>query len=514
MNINIPGYLNSSKVAYGRDTIGTIPNMWQSNPGQNPRFAEFSNSIANTDEQIDDTGVSFTAFLPFSTSRDRETLRNYTGPATVFDTGVVCTPANITFSAVYDADQSGSAIAGNLTLDGTSPSSEPEPFYCLLPMSDPMYNLMWNISVCFISEFDRYYTFLVFNTTAPSILNWILETNNSLDSPLMNFRPDSFFFSTEGPWPTAILTNNTDIEISVTSCRSALSANRDPSSSGPIDGYVYNISATSQNDGPEPSLAWPGTLQTELELGDTSDIYLSYDTENVRRQLGVLPEYQLPDERGLMALDYQYTFWEGLIHSLPTTGVLVNGTFGEASTYPSALMIRGKCLDSGQQFSQSGNQAHVSLFHDTLRTTRSPAKALKGWFMTLVQQAYFDELPRFTVGSPATYMNSLIVQVPARWVGFVIVLAMTAIHLLLVTGTTVWYLCSTRFTMLGNSWQAVAQITSDETMPLLVQATDMKDREVMALIHRGPAAGKKYKLAKHWTTGREELSAIEKPPLN
>ena len=37
---------------------------------------------------------------------------------------------------------------------------------------------------------------------------------------------------------------------------------------------------------------------------------------------------------------------------------------------------------------------------------------------------------------------------------------------LVVLGVTVWYLGETRHTMLGNSWQSVAQVASDLTPPL------------------------------------------------
>lgn len=155
-----------------------------------------------------------------------------------------------------------------------------------------------------------------------------------------------------------------------------------------------------------------------------------------------------------------------------------------------------------------GDWGHISLFLDVLSTTQSPARALQAWLTTLNQMKYYNSVSRFSAKSEATYMFSTAVLVPSRWLGFIAVVAMTAVHVLLTLCIVVWYLLGTDHTMLGNSWQAVAQVVSDKTLPLLKKATNTKDTEVEELIQRGQGTRQKYSIIKSKTTGRLELVAV------
>ena len=97
---------------------------------------------------------------------------------------------------------------------------------------------------------------------------------------------------------------------------------------------------------------------------------------------------------------------------------------------------------------------------------------------------------------------------PQRWVGFLGVVALLACHVLAVAGVTAWYLYVTRYTMLGNSWQAVSQVVSEETLPLIRRASCLKDSEVRAIIRRERNKGERYSIARSRETGRSELVAI------
>ena len=62
---------------------------WLRPPSAFPAFAEFSRPVSSPDG-VDDTGVLLRAFLPFADAQSRESIRNYSGLATVLDSRVSC----------------------------------------------------------------------------------------------------------------------------------------------------------------------------------------------------------------------------------------------------------------------------------------------------------------------------------------------------------------------------------------------------------------------------------------
>jgi hypothetical protein len=57
--------------------------------------------------------------------------------------------------------------------------------------------------------------------------------------------------------------------------------------------------------------------------------------------------------------------------------------------------------------------------------------------------------------------------------------------------------------MLGNSWQAVAQMVSEAAMPLLLRADDLKDAEVAGIIRGEMGGAGRYGIARSRKPGRE-----------
>lgn len=146
------------------------------------------------------------------------------------------------------------------------------------------------------------------------------------------------------------------------------------------------------------------------------------------------------------------------------------------------------------------------LFHDALAGTGgSPAHALQSWLTTLTRQRYYDSLGRFSAGAEARYVNSVPVFVPRQWGGFLGVMAMLVCHALAVVGVTAWYVCVTRYSMMGNSWQVVAQVVSEEKLPLIQRASGLKDSEVKAIIRRERNTAGRYMIARSRKTRRSEL---------
>ena len=65
------------------------PNYWTTDPTVFQAFAEYTEP-GNPSDGVDDTGLTLRALLPFSDAAARQSVRNFTGMAPVFDTRVVC----------------------------------------------------------------------------------------------------------------------------------------------------------------------------------------------------------------------------------------------------------------------------------------------------------------------------------------------------------------------------------------------------------------------------------------
>ncbi|KAK8076638.1 hypothetical protein PG994_003910 [Apiospora phragmitis] len=93
-------------------------------------------------------------------------------------------------------------------------------------------------------------------------------------------------------------------------------------------------------------------------------------------------------------------------------------------------------------------------------------------------ETQFDQSYSWEYNSTATYIIAEDKSIPTTRTGLLIVIAMVTAHLA-VLGTTVFlFLRRTEATMLGNAWQSVAQVVSDDTLPILDQAGDLRDKEV------------------------------------
>lgn len=78
----VPVGINSTHAMTGTD-------YWRSQPNRFPRFDELAGDPKSA-PGVQDTGPSMRAFLPYSATADRETLKYFDGPGPVFNSQVVC----------------------------------------------------------------------------------------------------------------------------------------------------------------------------------------------------------------------------------------------------------------------------------------------------------------------------------------------------------------------------------------------------------------------------------------
>lgn len=521
--VRILGGVNTSAVAYTSGKFEDItsmpyPDVWRSTPGPYLRFAEHSQPGGQGD-YYEDTGSTFRAFIPFPSQQERAFVRNYTGRATAFDARVICTSPSLEISGItsYPDLTLEGYISVNSSATGNAiiPYGETTqcPFTCLIYAVENLYNLpmksAWTTAIC--SPPDILYQFSGDNSSGvgrPAHMYLILNTTAYRNGSWKGLVPDDesklnlsasdlkFVTTRKGTW-TEASSAPASMVISVTACFRL------------DDAFDSEVSVFSTADAPEPTLAWEFVLQdlTNTDDAPSNVSNIEYDTSGVLRQLGADGSNTSHSDRGVLNLKVgrRYSGTEGYfswtnntswICDFPTQYVSnMSGTTGS-----SAL------LDF--RWSSLIHWGHVALFHDALLATGSPAHALQALFTSAAQMNYADLMTRFNIRSGASYVQSIDVQIPDRWFGLIVVTVIIAVHIILVCWITAWFLRLNDMTMLGNSWQAVAQVISGTTNPILLDSTNWRDADVRHRIKHIGGAKDLVRISRNVETGRSELVLV------
>jgi hypothetical protein len=94
--------------------------------------------------------------------------------------------------------------------------------------------------------------------------------------------------------------------------------------------------------------------------------------------------------------------------------------------------------------------------------------------------AYYDQMPRFQTSTRSTQVHFTTVLHPQSHRGFLSVTAVVSVHLVIVAAATILFLGKTRYTLLGNYWQSLAQIQTPEILELSSRSANATDKEVCA----------------------------------
>ncbi|KAI1395058.1 hypothetical protein F4819DRAFT_492855 [Hypoxylon fuscum] len=112
---------------------------------------------------------------------------------------------------------------------------------------------------------------------------------------------------------------------------------------------------------------------------------------------------------------------------------------------------------------------------------------------------------KWTVARPATYAMSTNVPIPTRTGGLISVIIMVIVHLATVLITLIFFLSRTKASLIGNAWQAVAHVVSDETLPVLVEADGKKDKELKEIMDRSGWNAKRTGIIRRRHNGKNEF---------
>ncbi|KAJ6184860.1 hypothetical protein N7519_006161 [Penicillium mononematosum] len=140
---------------------------------------------------------------------------------------------------------------------------------------------------------------------------------------------------------------------------------------------------------------------------------------------------------------------------------------------PGILLSKPNTADTS-----TADQSHTDLFKDVLHDTNSPALALQALITRETQAAYYEHLMREDPTASALTVFSSTTLIPVRWDGFVAGVSIIVVHFIILAVITVLFVIYTTNSMIGNSWQAVAQVVSEDMLTVLDHACKEDDEKV------------------------------------
>ncbi|OIW25173.1 hypothetical protein CONLIGDRAFT_83859 [Coniochaeta ligniaria NRRL 30616] len=508
MNISVVDY-------YGAYTGMTATEPWSKSPAFFPTFAEagpIDRIPSTTQFPLMDTGTIKRGLLPFPSER-RQVLRSYTGPAVVLSSRVGCVPVEMDVQLTPDIDFAAGAtpgpvddgpdgvwrsrhtfvmrtyLNGSASWNYTKPNGEPynylkkdettnmtyscddhtchrAPLYCPLPGDTRRIgNILGamdeaRLVFCFFEEqsTDKF----LFLQVPISADNWTVTFARQFRDPEDAASISLHKASNDAPTPWSAYTAPAlgGLNILATICSVA------------PDWDLQQVAMQTPVDIRESSITWSPENNT-------------WNTEGVLRLFGSTSLD--PVERSILTLNLSSPQPPGSAKiDIDTFAIMfsyIQRAFnGETSignfSFNSTMHFCGSCIDRVNIIAEAIHPTYNILLQSVLNSTGDPARSLDALFTALWLGMYENSMAGFDLGDMAVTVSSTVVQVPGRWTGLIIVACLVSSAYSCTIALAVMYLRGTRYTMLGNSWYAVAQLQSQELMPVLRSASTLQDSEL------------------------------------
>jgi hypothetical protein len=482
---------------------------WLRKPQEYPTFAEHRED-AFVEDGVDDTGMTLRAFLPFQASSKRENINDYVGKTTVLDNRVTCQRPSVDHAVVQYVNQL-------ITLNGTIASTRntprmdnataritsnagiagysynvPVPFACVVPTTGALKNLnevtgKYRIAICQLGEGDgtsaasgglvsefldpanltainqntylppsqqRGTAYILLNVTLGDSSHWQAVTERGAHPPAI---------SAHGAWQDLVY-SDADLVLSVSLCYAAFNTAEIP----------VRISSIANRTEPLPS------YDSSKQL---------YHFDDIREQLGQ-NRSRSSLERGVLDLSPVRSSWLAHSDELPTLEPWIrsfanmNGpsdpNSGNNPNLTAILWQAGICQTTSAQTYKYPNPTnwicpdpmHVFLFQEILQSGGSAAFALQALITSLSNIAYYDQLAQFDKSETVAQTYFLTSNAAVRHNGFAAVAAVMAFHVLMVIICLWIFLAGTRWSILGNTWCAVAQLVGMQTIDFWEKAAN------------------------------------------
>ncbi|KAK8109285.1 hypothetical protein PG984_015086 [Apiospora sp. TS-2023a] len=215
--------------------------------------------------------------------------------------------------------------------------------------------------------------------------------------------------------------------------------------------WYLNTTMNGTSTSSEPAIGWVSSVA----MGDAGNDPV--DTLQVHMQLGATRETLSPPDRGIISL-----------HPPILNNHSLKAGYGDFLQF----------FDDSFTFDEGVHEIRQSLFWGVLEDTKNPSLALHALTTVFNQMQYFDSSFKWQCGSSAFYIIAEDVSIPVASRGLIAVIALVTSHLAVLGFTILLFLRRTDVSLLGNAWQSVAQVLSDDTLSILDQAGDLRDKEV------------------------------------
>ncbi|KAB8204859.1 hypothetical protein BDV34DRAFT_235611 [Aspergillus parasiticus] len=515
---------NLTEVGIFRPLGFTEAAWWRVPPASSWTFGELTESFSQG-PNFHDTGHTYRAFIPFQDEAQRTSLRSFQGPAEVMDQRVVCVSpsfVDLRLNSTFPPRLFGQMTLGNESYPILQDMETQGPinFTCALPF--PSKNTTYGMSsLCYpllaltsntqledplvnINPDDRIPLYSGYNNPLASpmlivldILDGVAMMARNLENITTPYRVTNIH--KDGPW-SIIMNGSNTAALRVSSCFTNLVAKT----------FTVDMASSWQNW--EPRLSWDRNSN-------------SFDTESVRRQLGASLTPDSLNHRGVLALNSR-SEWEDFDMGINA----IENDFNEFDTYFHFTTTFLNLLPTPQQAltppdfpranqgillseantadTSTADRSYTDIFKDVLHDTNSPALALQALITRGTQAAYYENLMREDPITSALTAFSSTTLIPARWDGFVAGVSIIVAHFIILALITVLFVIYTRNSMIGNSWQAVAQVVSEDMLPVLDQACMEKDGEVKKRWGKDQLAH--HSTLRYWPNGRVAIGVEAK----
>lgn len=492
---------------------------WSMPPPMSWTFAEESEPYS-TGINYDDTSHTYRAFLPFLEKDQRTSLRSFRGPVPIMDQRVVCVQPALRDLRLDVLNGGSPRLSGQIAIaNDTYPMLQQTetqsyiPFMCALPTVFTL-EPQGATSLCWVNSGYDWDVLvqdalvrvgpitsngsLIVGYPQASTMFMLLDVVSRAalwTGMVQNVSVAGGKETESSPW-VIVGDGSNNPAVRVTSCMANLG----------IDTFTADIHSEWETS--EPEMSWNQPKN-------------SYNTSATRSQLGAVRPQQSLHDRGVLGLSPR-SKWRPIFPDVKIAHFDgENASDAEASnaldraitiwTFPMAFanslsapqsrivmpVHRNQTLDPGLILSRytsidpsNAHEMYRNLFQDTLNQTNSPALALQAVLMRVCQMIYYEDLLRLNETQAAETAFSHAAVIPTRWMGFGVGMGLLGTHLVVMGIVLGLFLRYTRHSLLGNYWQAVSQIYSEETSAVLEQADQMDDDEVECWIKRKiPAAG-------------------------
>jgi hypothetical protein len=533
---------NSSDVAFGLayqpETIsyaGGEPDLlyrytaWQRKAPFYPAFAEYSEPPA-AQEGTSDTGLTLRAILPYADPLVRQSVHSYTGRTTVLDARVTCQIPQFEQLAI-EGQQNALLLSGFVRASRLTPRLGNEswvytpksdtaewsrnvsaPFLCIAPLANTStwgVPDQWRSALCqlagdgtndvdggiaggLVSEFKNYsswlsaasgYTdgahfgtaYLVFNVSAGGWELWqeAFMQQAVLPMPVPDGRPVDEWQHFLLPWGLSFSAtlcysafDTADIPVSITTTTRRNRTEPEPAFNFATRRYTFTDirrqygQGADATDDPQQELERRGVLQLERQSWIAAP-GIQPPAEPYIRQYANLAG---PDPLG-NGPNWSGFLWDAFA---PQDNFNLTG-YTDINQNPSVNW-------------RSPDPMHGWLFQDIIAHGGSVAFALQSIITLLASMAYYDQLAQFDNRGTVAQSFFIETNLPTRYWGWLAVVIVLVIHLGVSWTVLLWFVHGTEHTLLGQTWQALAQASTLETREFIDMASEMKDDEVKQMM--------------------------------